>query len=1183
MHIDFESAFGVNAGYVEALFERWWADPAAVDATWAEMFERLAGPRPQVAPAPVEPVPQPVAAKPAEAADVEVLRGIALKIAENMAASLEVPTATSVRTLPVKVLDENRRVLNGHMKARSLGKASFTHVIAYALVRAVHELPRVQARYEVRDGKGCSIVPHHVNLGLAIDVPQGEKRMLVVPVLKQAEQMDFATFFDAYQDLVERGRKGKLKPEDFQGATLSLTNPGGFGTQMSVPRLMQGQGLIVATGSIGVPVEAMAMASRTLAKLALGPVMTMTSTYDHRVIQGAESALLLQRVEQLLQGEGGFYESVFASMRVPWKPVLPAEDAFQDREEERAERQSRVMELIQAYRSRGCRLADLDPLAYAPDPHESLDPSSYGFTIWDYDREFPTGGMCGKATLTLREILEVLRESYCRRWTIEYTHIVPGERHHWLRRRIEDRRNEDVFSREDSIAILSAIYRAENFERFLHSRFVGNKRFSLEGGEALIPALMLVIAQAAERGVQRVVIGMAHRGRLNVLANILNKSSASIFREFEGVLLPLSTEGSGDVKYHLGQKGSYRTQKGKEVEVFLSSNPSHLEAVDPVVCGMTRGFRDTLGEGKVLAVLVHGDAAFSGQGVVVETLNMSSLPGYECGGTIHLVVNNQIGFTAGPRDLRSTYYCTDVAKSVGAPILHANGDNPEAVLKATMVACEYQAKFAKDAVVDIVCYRRWGHNEGDEPAYTQPVLYKKIRQHPTVCERYTDLLVRRGTLTREDASAIHERFQEELRAALEESRSFRAPELPIEEVVDIDDDDPADWLDAEVKPTAVPRERLVEIVDRTNAIPTNLATHPNLLRQLHRRESMVRGEKELDWGCAETLAFGSILLEGCPIRLTGQDSGRGTFSHRHAIIRDQESGADHVPLQDLAASAGASFEVRDSLLSEYAVMGFEYGYAVARPEALVLWEAQFGDFANGAQICIDQFLSSSEAKWRQRCGLVLLLPHGYDGQGPEHSNAHPERFLSLCAGGNWTILNPSTAAQYFHALRRQARAKSKRALVVFTPKSLLRDPRAASRVEDLEQGSFQPVIELPVRDPKAVTRVVFASGKVTHELEEHARARERHDVALVRLEQLYPFPRRAVKEIAARYPQAKLVWCQEEPRNLGPWPYLVERSAFLGLRWIYAGRPFSSSPATGSFLRHQSEQERLVRRAFGEL
>jgi 2-oxoglutarate decarboxylase len=602
-----------------------------------------------------------------------------------------------------------------------------------------------------------------------------------------------------------------------------------------------------------------------------------------------------------------------------------------------------------------------------------------------------------------------------------------------------------------------------------------------------------------------------------------------------------------------------------------------------VVCGMTRGFRDVLGAGKVLAVLVHGDAAFSGQGVVAETLNMSNLPGYECGGTIHLVVNNQIGFTAGPRDLRSTYYCTDVAKSIGAPILHANGDNPEAVLKATKVACEYQATFAKDAVVDIVCYRRWGHNEGDEPAYTQPVLYRKIRQHPTVCERYTDLLVRRGVLTREDASAIHERFQEELRAALEESRSFRSPELPLEEVVDIDDDDPADWLDAEPDPSGVERARLVEIVDRTNAMPESLVTHPNLLRQLHRRESMVRGEKELDWGCAETLAFGSILLEGCSIRLTGQDSGRGTFSHRHAIIRDQESGKDHVPLAELASSAGASFEVRDSLLSEYAVMGFEYGYAVARPEALVLWEAQFGDFANGAQICIDQFLSSSEAKWRQRCGLVLLLPHGYDGQGPEHSNAHPERFLSLSASGNWTIVNPSTAAQYFHALRRQARAKQKRALVVFTPKSLLRDPRAASRVEELEHGAFRPVIELPVEDPSAVTRVVFSSGKVAHELEEHARTSGRRDAALVRLEQLYPFPRRAVKEIAARYPQAKLVWCQEEPRNLGPWPYLVERSAFLGLRWTYAGRAMSASPATGSFLRHQSEQERLLRRAFGEV
>ncbi|HEX6884910.1 MAG TPA: 2-oxoglutarate dehydrogenase E1 component, partial [Planctomycetota bacterium] len=689
-----------------------------------------------------------------------------------------------------------------------------------------------------------------------------------------------------------------------------------------------------------------------------------------------------------------------------------------------------------------------------------------------------------------------------------------------------------------------------------------------------------LIERAAERGVETVVIGMAHRGRLNVLANILGKSYESIFQEFEGTLLPLSSEGSGDVKYHLGQKGSFRTRAGKTVEVWLSPNPSHLEAVDPVVCGMTRALQDERGDGErkqVLAVLIHGDAAFSGQGVVAETLNMSRLRAYANGGTLHLVVNNQIGFTAGPKDLRSTYYCTDVAKSIQAPVLHANGDYPEACLRAVRLAVDYQREFAEDAVLDMVCYRRWGHNEGDEPAYTQPVLYAKIRKHPTVVENYVALLERRGRLTHAELESIRQRFDDELAQARARNAAHVHEEPPLEKLIDLTDDDPRDYVAEPSPETGVPAPRLVEVLDALNRMPEGHVVHPNLLRQLRRREQMVRGELGVDWGCAEALAFATLAAEGVPIRLSGQDSGRGTFSHRHAVIRDQITERDHLPVRTLAAE-GAGFEAWDSLLSEEAVVGFEYGYALARPRALVLWEAQFGDFVNGAQIPIDQFVFAGEAKWKEKSGVVLLLPHGYDGQGPEHSSARIERFLALCADGNATVANCSTSAQYFHLLRRQGRASPKRPLVVFTPKSLLRDAHSASAVAELATGGFHEVLEDP-RRPAKVKRVVFSSGKVFHDLAAQREAAQLAEVELVRLEQLYPFPRAALEAVVARASGAELVWCQEEPKNMGPWPFLLQRFADLGWSVRYAGRPQSSSPATGSYRRHGAEQEYLVRRA----
>ncbi|HHI81057.1 MAG TPA: multifunctional oxoglutarate decarboxylase/oxoglutarate dehydrogenase thiamine pyrophosphate-binding subunit/dihydrolipoyllysine-residue succinyltransferase subunit [Planctomycetes bacterium] len=1206
--IDFEEQFGVNAAYVASLFEKWQSDPQVIDEEWRQWFESMgqgegsakptkrgsspAQSKAESRPEPAEAAPSPKKeSSPAsdlssEEAEFEPLRGLARKIATNMNASLSVPTATSVRTIPVKVLDENRKILNAHLRVRALGKASYTHLIAFALIRALREHPGCQAFYTEREGKAFKARPKHINLGLAIDVATPDGRMLVVPNIKRCEELSFAEFLLAYEDIVQRGREGKLSADDFKNTTVSLTNPGGFGTTMSVPRLMEGQGLIIGTGSIGVPVHARAMSPDTVAEAALGPVMTITSTYDHRTVQGAESGLLLRRMEELLQGADGFYEEIFAEMRVPWTPWAAQKDQAQrGSEAERAEKQVQIWQLINAYRVRGFLLADLDPLEYAPTHEDSLDVTTYGFTIWDLDRKFLAGDLCGKPWATLREILEVLRETYCRRWSIEYMHISNRERKHWIRARVEGRRNEEVFSHEDRVRILERLVRAENFERFLHTRYPGNKRFSLEGADTLIPALAELIDRLAEQGVERIVLGMAHRGRLNVLANIQNKSFEAIFREFEGVLLPKSSEGSGDVKYHLGAKGIYVTPSGKQCEVILSANPSHLEAVDPVVQGMCRGLQDLAGDRareKTVAVLVHGDAAFTGQGVVAETLQMSNLPAFSVGGTVHIVVNNQIGFTAGPKDLYSTTNPTDLAKMIEAPILHANGDNPESVLRGIHVAADYRHEFKADVVLNMVCYRLRGHNEGDEPLYTQPLLYKKIAKHPTVREHYIDLLVRRGAMSREEAESISNDFDKELRAALEASRNQAPVELPDEEVLELCDHSPKDYAKEASVPTGLPQEQLVSIIEATNTMPEGLVVHPNLLGQLRRREDMVQGKRGIDWGCAETLAFGSILQEGISIRIAGQDSGRGTFSHRHAVIRDQVTGEDWIPLKKLAAK-GRSFQVWDSLLAEEAVLGFEYGNALVRPRDLNIWEAQFGDFVNGAQIPIDQFLASSETKWGQTAGLVLLLPHGYDGQGPEHSSARPERFLQLSAQGNWTVANCTTSAQYFHLLRRQGKAETKRPLVVLTPKSLLRDRRAASDRADFGPGTrFHEVLPETQSDPAKVKRHLFCSGKVYYDLLAHREKSGREDTAITRIEQLYPFPLREVQAEIDRFGAETLVFVQEEPKNMGAWWFLRMLTLEQGIDFEYAGRPPSTSPATGSYKRHQKEQDFLVRRAFGE-
>ncbi|MDA1259189.1 MAG: multifunctional oxoglutarate decarboxylase/oxoglutarate dehydrogenase thiamine pyrophosphate-binding subunit/dihydrolipoyllysine-residue succinyltransferase subunit [Planctomycetota bacterium] len=1181
--IDFEEQFGVNAGYVEALYEQWQAHPATVDEEWGRIFTDLGN---GVAPLAATPEAS-SAAPPSEDRDYQQLRGIAARIAANMKASLEVPTATSVRTLPVKVLDENRRIVNAHMRDRALGKTSYTHFIAYAMVRVVREQPNVQSYFEERDGQAFKVTPKRVNIGLAVDVEGRDGgRSLVVPNLKGAEAMNFLEFYHAYQDVIERSRKNALTAEDFAGTTFSLTNPGGIGTEASVPRLMKGQGLILATGAIGVPVHVRGMSAQALADSAIGPVMTVTSTYDHRTVQGAESARLLQRLEALLDGADGFYEEIFKSLRVPWRPARVERDASAASDTRVTDKQARVWQLISAYRTRGCQIADLDPLEYAPDLHPSLDPDWYGFTIWDLDREFFTDGLCGKRVMTLREVLEVLRESYCRRWTAEAMHIVDLERKTWMRERIEPRRNEAVFELEHRKRILSRLVQAENFEQFMHTRYPGTKRFSLEGSDMMLPALAEMLDRLAEDGVKRVVIGMAHRGRLALMGTILGRPYERIFKEFEGVALPEMPEGSGDVKYHVGQRGTYTTPGGGEIEVILTANPSHLEAVDPVVCGMVRAFQDREGDAErrqTVGILVHGDAAFTGQGVVAETLQMSELAGYRTGGTIHLIVNNQIGFTAGPDDCYSTYYCSDLAKAIQAPILHANGDYPEAVLRSTHVAVDYQRQFHSDVVIDLIGYRRRGHNEGDEPAYTQPLLYQRIAKHPSVRQNYIDLLGRRGDMSREETEQIATAYDERLREALEAWRAQGGGKPVTQDDVQpkifARDDHAADWCEADAPDTGVASETLVSIIDRSNAMPEGFTVHPNLLRQLKRREEMVRGAKDVDWGCAEALALGTLIQDGVGIRLTGQDSQRGTFSHRHAVIRDQKTGADHVPLAGLRE--GARVEFRSSLLSEEAAVSFEYGYTQAAENTLVAWEAQFGDFGNGAQIPIDQFVAAGHAKWGQTSGLVMLLPHGYDGQGPEHSSARIERWLQMCAEGNLTLANCTTAAQYFHLLRRHVAEGMKHPLIVFTPKSLLRDPRAMSPIGALAAGRFEPLLADASADAKQVKRVILCSGQLGHDLISARDERGRADVAVLRLEQLYPFPRAAIAAAAKRYGKAAWIWAQEEPRNMGAWSFAADRLADGGVRAEYAGRPSAASPATGTYSRHLAEQAGVIERALG--
>lgn len=1151
------------------------AEPAPAQKSDQKSDQKPA-PKAAQKPASKEPAKAEVAAT--DEPTLTVLRGAPARTVSNMDASLSVPTATSVRSVPVKLLWDNRIVINNHLARARGGKVSFTHLIGFALVRALRSMPDMNVGFDVVDGKPNLVTPAHINLGLAIDLPKPDgTRQLLVPSIKAAESMDFAQFWTAYEELVRKARNNKLQVTDFQGTSISLTNPGTIGTNHSVPRLMKGQGAIIGVGSMEYPPEFQGASEETLTRNAISKIMTLTSTYDHRVIQGALSGEFLRRMHGLLLGEDNFYDDIFRSLRIPYEPIRWSKDISANHDDE-ISKQARILELIHAYRVRGHMMADTDPLEYKQRSHPDLEVESHGLTLWDLDREFATGSFGGERRfMKMRSILGILRDSYCRTVGIEYMHIQDPEQRRWIQERVEQPHQKPP--REEQLRILLKLNQAEAFETFLQTKFVGQKRFSLEGGETTVPLIDEICEAAAEGGLDEVAIGMAHRGRLNVLANIVGKSYSQIFREFEGNIDPRTVQGSGDVKYHLGADGEFLSDSDDKIKVSVAANPSHLEAVDPVLEGIARAKQDMLNQGEkfpVLPLLVHGDAAFAGQGVVAETLNLSQLRGYRTGGTIHVVVNNQVGFTTSPAASRSSLYCTDVARMVQAPIFHVNGDDPEACIRVARLAFEYRQAFNKDVVIDLVCYRRRGHNEGDDPSYTQPLMYDLIEQKRSVRKLYTESLIGRGDITLEEAEQVLKDYQQQLERVFTEVREATSTPDGWTTVPDYPEKSHEDFT------TAIPVETLKRISDAYVSAPEGFTVHPKVLPQLQKRSAAMTAGP-IDWGAGEILALGSLLMDGRPVRLSGQDSRRGTFASRFATIIDRHNANEWTPLANLTEDQ-AQFYVYDSLLSEYAALGFEYGYSVARPDALVAWEAQFGDFVNGAQTVIDEFITSSHTKWGQSSGVVLLLPHGYEGQGPDHSSARIERFLTMAADDAFVVAQPSTPASYFHLLRRHALGDEHRPLIVFTPKSMLRRKEAASKPGDFTEGTFRPLIVDDVADPSKVDTLVLCSGRITWDLmvERTKLQGDAPTTAITRVERLYPRPERELAEEIKRYPNLKAIrWVQDEPANMGPAPHFrLNLFPTVDHEVEIISRPASSSPSVGQHSRHVEELKGLMSGAF---
>ena len=1208
----FETA---NAGFAQAIYEEYLRDPQAVSPEWRRLFESgVVGEKPEyqgngaahgvAATAPVPTSAPEVAPPPAAApAGATLIKGPAARLVANMNESLKVPTATTFRQLPVAVLEARRKDLNDGIRAAGRSeKISFTHLIGHALVLAAKRHPVMCSTYADANGSPHRRDVTQVNLGLAVDVERKDgSRGLVVPVIHAADTLDFAAFHRTYEELVDKARNNKLMPDAFAGATMSLTNPGGLGTSASVPRLMAGQGSIIAVGSIAYPPEFAATPADRLRDLGISKVMTVTSTYDHRIIQGAESGEFLRTLEGLLQGNDGFYESVFTSLglKVPERRKEPAAATAFPSATGTASRRSgddlghvaAAMALVKAHRTHGHLAARLDPLGSEPPGDPALDPERLGLTP-EIMQSVPASVLrIAVPGATLFDALPHLQATYCGTIAYEVEHIASHEERVWLRQMIESGAHRTPLTAEEKRTLLQRLTQVEVFEKFLHKAYLGQKRFSIEGLDIMVPMLDGMIELAAGSGAREVVLGMAHRGRLNVLAHTVGKPYQAIFAEFEGNRPVSETEepredGTGDVKYHHGAEGAYRTSRGQAVTVALAANPSHLEFVGPVVDGRARAAqtqrrgRDAIHDPSVsMPVVIHGDAAFAAQGVVAEMLNLGALEGYRTGGTIHLIANNQVGFTTDVRDARSTRYASDLAKGFDIPIIHVNADDPEACVAAVRLAMMYRDKFHEDALIDLVGYRRHGHNEGDEPTYTQPLMYGRIKDHPTVREIYAGVLGQEGVIQPEEGQAW---FDSAYQRLTEVQQSYKAS-LSTADQAESPKNSRSAGMDIE---TTVPADLLVALNDQLLTWNEGFQVNPKLKKQLERRRTAIGPSGGIDWAHAEALALASLLTEGTPIRLTGQDTERGTFSQRHLVLHDVATGQKVTPMQQLPG-AQAPFEVYNSPLSELATIGFEYGYSAAAPEVLVLWEAQFGDFINGAQVMVDQFITSGLSKWGLTTRLTLLLPHGYEGQGPEHSSGRLERFLQLAAEGNIRVANCTTPAQYFHLLRRQGRVKRQRPLVIMTPKSLLRHPAATSTLNDLANGSFQCVIDDAAfgDNPREAGHVVLCSGKLYYELLAEAEKMKEGRPAILRLEQLYTFPAPEMREILGRYAGMKeLVWAQEEPRNMGAWRYVEEKIRDVmpaGVKLRYAGRPERASPAEGYPQAHSVEQKRIIGDALG--
>ncbi|HEV7163447.1 MAG TPA: multifunctional oxoglutarate decarboxylase/oxoglutarate dehydrogenase thiamine pyrophosphate-binding subunit/dihydrolipoyllysine-residue succinyltransferase subunit [Solirubrobacteraceae bacterium] len=1132
------------------------------------------------------------------------MRGGAAALARYMEESRSIPTATSFRTLTVTVLDARRKELKSGPR-----KVSFTHLIAYAIARAAQDMEVMANHYAEVDGKPVRMIDGQVNLGLAVDVEKKDgSRTLMVPVIRGAGTLPFDRFLDAYDALVEKARTNTLTADDLVGANLTLTNPGGLGTIASVPRLMTGQGTIVATGSIGYPVGLGNIGEMIGAE----KVMSMTSTYDHRIIQGAESGRFLARIEQYLQGEDGFYEDVFAALGIELgpPPPLPAPAAAARVAAESASTPAvngvavgeEMLQAVQAastfvgrVRSHGHLAARLDPLGSEPEGDPGLDPEALGLSP-EIQAKLPAKiFQMYVPGATLADALPHLRETYCGTIAYEVEHIASHRQRVWLREHIESGAFRQPLTSDERRRLLRRLVKVDALERFMHKAYLGQHQFSIEGLDMTVPMLDELIQLSAAHGGQEVVVGMAHRGRLNVLAHNLGRPYDTIFAEFEGAstleaVTTIPQGGTGDVKYHHGSQGTYALPDGGAIRVNLESNPSHLEYVSPVVEGATRAaqtsrkgphaHQDT---NAAVPIVIHGDASFPGQGVVSETLNLQALDGYKVGGTVHLIMNNQVGFTTDPDDARSTRWASDLAKGFDVPIIHVNADDVPACISAVRLAFAFRQEFGHDVLIDLIGYRRFGHNESDEPAYTQPEMYAKIKAKKRVAELWSDRLVAEGVVSPEEVerqaqevwdglTLLHQRLKAKIASAAEHGGEQSTGEYQL---------DRSPSPDVE---TAVPEARLRELGNQLLRVPDGFTVHPKLVKQLDRRREALQEEQAssqtIDWAHGEALAFASLLTEGTPLRLTGQDTERGTFSQRHMVLHDAKTGQTVCPIQSLP-DALAPLELHNSPLSELACMGFEYGYSQEAPETLVLWEAQFGDFVNSAQVIVDQFITSGLAKWGQTSRLTLLLPHGYEGSGPEHSSARLERFLVAAGEGNIRVASPTTPAQYFHLLRRQARIAKQRPLVVMTPKSLLRLPQAASTLKDMAEGTqFEPVLAEPGVQDEQVTRLVLCTGKIYYDLVGHPERPSHTGLVVARVELLYPFPERQILALMARYPNlSEVLWVQEEPRNMGARAHMFPRLMQImpeEIHFGYVGRPERASPGEGYPAAHIDEQNRIV-------